>query len=323
MPTILDLIGIEPPEEIAGVAQRPLDGVSFAATLDDGGAPSAHVTQYYEMLGCRAIYHDGWKAAVFHPMLGFNYDGSDPTIPFDEQQWELFHVAEDPAETNDLAASHPEKLQELIDLWWAEAERNQVLPVNNQPGRFPDRRHRRRRYELHAGIGVLPAAVAPNVRNRGYRITAELDVPEGGAEGLIASHGGGAGGYALYVQDGRLRFTYNFLGATVTTVAAEEDLPTGQVTVGMSFTPTGRFQGEVVLLHDDLPVGKGPIARTTPITYGLTGFTVGYQRSTPVSPTYEAPFRFTDGALGKVVVETEGLEWRDPPAEERAGLAME
>jgi arylsulfatase len=256
-------------------------------------------------------------------MYGFNYDGSDPAVPFDEEQWELFHVADDPAETTDLAAEHPEKLRELIDLWWTEAERNQALPLNNQPGRFMDRRHRRQRFELHAGIGMLPNVLAPNVRNRGYRVTAELDLPEGGAEGVIASHGGHAGGYALYVQGGRLHFTYNFLGATITTVSAEEDLPSGQVEVGMSFTPTGRFQGEVVLHHGDAPVGKGAIARTTPITYGLNGFTVGYQRSTPVSPSYESPFAFPKGTLGKVVFETEGLEWRDPPAEERAGLAME
>jgi arylsulfatase A-like enzyme len=323
MPTILDLLGLEVPPELAGVAQRPLDGVSFAATIDDDDAPSEHVTQYYEMLGCRAIYHDGWKAVVFHPMYGFGYDGSDPAIPFDEEPWELFHVDDDPAETTDLATEHPEKLRELIDLWWSEAQRHQVLPLNNQPGRFMDRRHRRNRFELYPGIGELPNALAPNVRNRGYRITADLDLPDGGAEGVIASHGGHAGGYSFYVQGGRLRFTYNFLGATITTVSAEEDLPSGAVTVGMSFTPTGRFQGDVVLVHGDAPVGKGVIARTTPVTYGLNGFTVGYQRSTPVSPTYQTPFAFPKDTLGKVVIETEGLEWRDPPAEERAGLAIQ
>jgi arylsulfatase len=186
-----------------------------------------------------------------------------------------------------------------------------------------DRRHRRNRFELHPGIGELPNALAPNVRNRGYRITADLDLPEGGAEGVIASHGGHAGGYSFYVQGRRLHFTYNFLGATITTVSAEEDLPAGPVTVGMSFTATGRFQGEVVLLHADAPVGKGAIARTTPVTYGFNGFTVGYQRSTPVSPTYETPFAFPEGTLGTVVIETEGLEWRDPPAEERAGMAIQ
>jgi arylsulfatase len=323
MPTILDLLGIAAPAEIAGVAQRHLDGVSFAATIDDGDAPAPHVTQYYEMLGCRAIYHDGWKAAVFHPMFGMAYEGSDPAIPFDEESWELFNVADDPAETTDLAAEQPEKLRELIDLWWSEAERNQVLPLNNQPARHRDRRYRRHRFELHAGIGELPDALAPNVRNRGYRITADLDLPEGGAEGVIATHGGHAGGYSLYVQGGRLHFTYNFLGATITTVSAEEDLPSGAITVGMTFTPTGWFQGEVVLLHGDAPVGKGAIARTIPVTFGFNGFTVGYQRSTPVSPTYETPFAFPKDTLGKVVVETEGLEWRDPPAEERAALAME
>ena len=157
MPTLLDVIGIEPPAQLAGVEQQPLDGASFRATFSDAAAPSPRSTQYYEMLGCRAIYDDGWKAVTFHPMLGFNYDGSDPLVPFDEDVWELYHVAEDFSETVDLAAAEPDRLRRMIDLWWSEAERNQVLPLNNQPGRHPDRRHRRERYEYHAGIGVLPA----------------------------------------------------------------------------------------------------------------------------------------------------------------------
>jgi arylsulfatase len=323
MPTLLDIIGIEPPDELAGVAQRPLDGASFRTTFDDGAAASPRLTQYYEMLGCRAIYHDGWKAVTFHPMMGFGYEGSDPTIPFDDDPWELYHVAEDFSETTDLAAAEPERLRELVDLWWSEAERNQVLPLNNQPGRHGDRRYRRERYEFHAGIGVLPAAVAPNLRNRGFRITADLDVPDAGAEGVIASHGGGAGGYALYLQAGRLHWTYNWLGAQVTTISSETDLPPGPCTVGVTFTPTGRFEGDVTLLCDDLPIGKGHVERTTPVTYGLVGFTVGYQRGTPVSPTYEPPFALDGSVLRRVVVEPDGQEYRDPPAEAQAAVAMQ
>jgi arylsulfatase len=198
-----------------------------------------------------------------------------------------------------------------------------VLPLNNQPGRHGDRRYRRERYEFHAGIGVLPAAVAPNLRNRGFRITADLDVPDAGAEGVIASHGGGAGGYALYLQAGRLHWTYNWLGAQVTTISSETDLPPGPCTVGVTFTPTGRFEGDVTLLCDDLPIGKGHVERTTPVTYGLVGFTVGYQRGTPVSPTYEPPFALDGSVLRRVVVEPDGQEYRDPPAEAQAAVAMQ
>jgi arylsulfatase len=275
------------------------------------------------MLGCRAIYHDGWKAVTFHPMVGFGYDGSNPRLPFDEDAWELYHVAEDLSETVDLAAAEPERLRQMIDLWWAEAERNQVLPLNNQPGRHGDRRHRRERYEYHAGIGVLPAVLAPNLRNRGFRITATLDLPPGGAEGVIVSHGGGAGGYSLYVQDGRLHWTYNWLGARTTTVSSVNVLPAGPSTVTMTFTPTGAFQGDVTLSRDGAVIGSGHVPATTPVTYGIVGFTVGYQRGTAVSPTYSPPFAFDHHALLKVVVEPDGLEYRDKPAEERAGLAIQ
>jgi arylsulfatase len=324
MPTLLDLIGLEAPAVLGGVDQRPLDGASFRATFDDAAAPAARSTQYYEMLGCRAIYHDGWKAVTFHPMLGFAYEGSDATLPFDEDPWELYHVAEDFSETVDLAAAEPERLRQLVELWWSEAERNQALPLNNQPARHPDRRHRRERYELHAGIGVLPAAVAPNLRNRGFRIVADLDLPgDAGGDGVIVSNGSAAGGYSLYVQDRRLHWTYNWLGAQITTVSSDEELPTGPCRAEVAFTPTGWFQGDVVLSCNDAPIGKGHIARTTPVTYGLVGFTVGYQRGSAVSPTYAPPFAMAASVLGKVVIEPDGVEYRDPPAEERAGVAMQ
>ena len=113
------------------------------------------------MLGCRAIYHDGWKAVTFHPMVGFGYEGSDPTLPFDDDVWELYHVAEDFSETIDLAAAEPERLRQLVELWWSEAERNQALPLNNQPGRHADRRYRRSRYEYHAGHRRPPGRGRP------------------------------------------------------------------------------------------------------------------------------------------------------------------
>src|SRR4029079_12889046 len=162
--------------------------------------------------------------------------------------------------------------------------------------------------------GVLPATVAPNLRNRGFRIVADLDVPDGGADGVIVSHGGGAGGYSLYLQDGRVHWTYNWLGARITTVSSDEDLPAGHAEIELTFTPTGRFQGDGVLSRDGAPIGKGHVPATTPVTYGLVGFTVGYQRGTPVSPTYSPPFAIPTEVLGRVVIEPDGYEYRDPPA---------
>ena len=141
---------------------------------------------------------------------------------------------------------------------------------------------------------------------------------------MIVTHGGGAGGYALYLQDGRLHWTYNRLGAAITTISSDEELPAGPSQVELTFTPTGWFQGDVVLARDGASrSGKGHVPATTPVTYGLVGFTVGYQRGTPVAPTYEPPFALAKDVLRRLVVEPDGQEYRDPPTEERAALAMQ
>ena len=323
LPTIVDLLGIDPPAAINGVAQTPFEGTSFASTLADAAAPSGHVTQYYEMLGSRAIYHHGWKAVVFHPMPGLGYDGSDPDLPFDEDQWELYHVAEDFSETTELSATHPEKLAELVELWWSEAERYNVLPLTNRPGRGHDMRGRRDRYVYHPGIGSIPEAVAPNLRNRGWRLLAEIDIPAGGAEGVVVAQGSHAGGYAVYVRDGRLHLTHNFLGTVVNTVAAEVALPEGATVARVEFRPTGRFEGDVDLYYGDVPVGQGHVRPTTPITFGMEGFAVGYQRGGAIVPGWPGRHEFTPGALRRVVIEADGTAYRDPAREDRARMATQ
>ncbi|MHB1445943.1 MAG: arylsulfatase [Acidimicrobiales bacterium] len=323
VPTLLELIGIEGPEEIDGVVQRPFEGTSFAHVLAEGSEPSRHLTQYYEMFGSRALYHDGWKAVVFHPLANLAYDGSDPNRPFEEDQWELYHVAEDFSETEDLAQAHPDKLKELIELWWAEAERFNVLPLTNRPGRGGDRRYRRQRYSFRSQIGSLPEAVAPNLRNRGWRMVADLSIPAGGAAGVIACHGGSAGGWSAYLQDQRLHFAYNFLGASLTTVSSEVELPAGLVLARVEFHPTGNFQGDVDLYYGDLPVAQGHIPRTNTVTFGVEGFTVGYQRGSTVTPAYRGRFALVDEILRSVVIEVEGRPYHHTNPEDRAGLAMQ
>jgi arylsulfatase len=140
---------------------------------------------------------------------------------------------------------------------------------------------------------------------------------------VVITHGGAAGGYAMYVQDGTVHWTDNLLGARITTVSAGEPLPPGPCTVDVVFTPTGRFQGDVVISYDGREVGAGHLPMTTPVTYGIVGFTVGYQRGTPVSPTYAVPFAISPDVLRSVVVEPEGREHRDAPAEARAADAMQ
>jgi arylsulfatase A-like enzyme len=309
LPTLLDLIGIDPPATIAGVSQSPIEGVSFAASLADPSAPPAHLTQYYEMLGSRALYHDGWKAVVFHTPPFVAYDGSDTTKPFDEDVWELYHVAEDFSEVNDLAASHPEKLEELKQLWWEEAEKYQVLPLNNQPGRFGDPRYRRDRQEFLGQVGPIPESLAPNIKNRAFAIAADLTPSRSGwPTGVIAAHGSHAGGYALFIADDRLHFTYNFVATEVTMITAEVSLPKEPVTVRIVFTRTGAG-GDVELFYGDVPVGQGQIPRTTPLTYGTAGFAVGFQPAGPIHPSLRGRAEISPTVLRRVVMETSG---RDP-----------
>ncbi len=312
LPTLLDVIGVEPPETIAGVAQTPIEGISFAATLTDADAPSAHVTQYYEMLGSRAIYHDGWKAVVFHTPVFINYDPDvDVTKPFDEDVWELYHVAEDFSEVHDLAAQEPEKLAEMQALWWSEAERFGVLPLNNQPGVAGDPRYRRRQYVFHGTAGPIAEAAAPNLKNRpAWVISADLvpDADGGVPDGVVVAHGSHAGGYVAYVRDRRLHFTYNYIATEVTTISAEVPLPDGPVTVHVVFSRTGPG-GEVELRYGDVPVGSGTVPTTTPLTYGTPGFTVGFQPAGPIDERVTGRAELPPSVLRRVVVELTG---RDP-----------
>ncbi len=323
LPTLLELIGVAAPDTIAGVEQAPFEGVSFAPSLTVPDAPTQHLTQYYEMMGSRALYHDGWKAVTFHPPAILAYDGSDATRPFDDDVWELYHVAADFSEVHDLAADEPEKHAELQQLWWAEAERYQVLPLNNQPGRFGDRRYRRERHVYHAGMSALPSAMSPNLRNRPFQFSAALDVPaDGDVSGLILGHGNHAGGWALYLAGRRLHFVNNFVGTTFTTVSASEELPVGPVTVRATFAPTGPFAGDLRLFYGDVPVGQGRIDQTTRVMLGGP-FSVGYQAASPIAPECPGRFEVTPGVLDTVVVEVVGRPYRDPVADTQAELSRQ
>lgn len=325
LPTILDLLGVEAPGHLDGVEQAPFDGVSFAPTIGSAATPSTHVTQYYEMLGSRALYHDGWKAVVYHPPARIVYDGSDARRSFDDDVWELYHVAEDFSETRDLAADEPGKLKELVELWWEEARRYDVLPLNNQPGRHGDRRHRRERYVYLPGISSLPEVAAPNLRNRAHQITAELVLADGvDADGVVLAHGNHAGGYAVYIQGRRLHYVHNLVGATVVTVSSSVELPpSGDVRARVIYEPTRAHAGEISLYFDDVPVGSGELAHTTPITFGVEGFTVGHQRGTSVTDAYEAPFPIDHAVLQRVVIDAIGQPYRNPDGEARAAMGQQ
>ncbi len=315
VPTVLDVLGLQPPESIDGVLQRPLDGVSLAGSFVDGDAPSPRSTQYYEMFGCRAIYDDGWKAVTYVPIADFDHD-------FETDRWELFHVAVDPSECHDLAGAEPDRLHSLVERWWTEARRNQVLPLDAAPlehlfgPRPPLGPTERSRYVYHPGTGPVDEAVAADLRTRPHLITAEIDVPSGGVEGMLLAQGSGLSGWALYVKDDHLVYSHNFVGLELSRVVSTVPIPVGVNAVGYRFEPEGEQGGRGTLLFGDEPVGEVEIRRVTPTRYSLTGdgLWCGRHAGLPIDRGYRAPFGFT-GTLHRVIVEVDGEAATDPVAE--------
>ena len=332
-PTVMDLLGIERPAEIRGVAQSDIQGASFGASLGDASAPSSRRTQYYEMLGNRAIYHDGWKAVVYHGTEGMIYDGvTDPSKPFDEDRWELYHVENDPAESHDLASEYPEKLQQLQALWWAEAGRYQVLPLDARSlGRAigrPRLTAGQRRFTYYPSEAVIEAAAAANTKNRSHSIVAEVEIADGGAEGVLIADGGRFGGYSLYVRNGRLCYTYNFLDQWRQTITSSIPVPAGASTLAMGFEKTGNAPfgpGGIVRLYiNGEAAGEGELPRTVPFLFALgSGLQCGRDGGNPVTDEYRSPYAFT-GTIKRVVVDLNGPEPpRDLDQEAEIGLARQ
>ena len=206
-PTILEAAGIPQPETINGVAQRPMDGVSMAYTWDKAGAsaPSKRTTQYFEMLGNRAIYHEGWVACTTPATLPWELSSKPAPDVITGYKWELYNVAEDPTQSNDLAAKMPDKLKEMQDLFYAEAAKHNVLPLDNTTlARWnapkPNLTGGRTEFTYSGGLTGIPNSGAPNILNKAYTITAEVTIPKGGAEGMIVTEGGRFGGYGLFLS---------------------------------------------------------------------------------------------------------------------------
>ncbi|MGH9801255.1 MAG: sulfatase/phosphatase domain-containing protein, partial [Blastocatellia bacterium] len=296
-PTILEAIGLKQPKTINGVDQTPFDGGSMLYSLNDATAKSRHESQYYEMLGHRAIYYNGWKAIAWH----------ERGTEFDKDKWELFKVDEDFNETNDLAAKNPEKLREMIERWFAEAGKYNVLPLDDRGVlRAVDQLPTNRPTTIatyYPGLTQIPRVNTPNFRNRSFSLTADVEIPSGGAEGVLLALGGRFCGFSFFVQNNRLSFVYNFFGLERFTIAATENLPTGAAKLRMEFNSSGKDSGTAALFINDRKIGEGAIARTVPLTFGLSeGMTAGRDPSTPVTESYQSPFVFT-GKLKKVVME--------------------
>jgi hypothetical protein len=239
VPTLYSVLGIDPPDVVKGYTQYPLEGVSFDATFNEESATTDKQTQFYSMGGTRAIWHQGWKAAATSPAA------PDAWAHYSTQRWELFHTDEDPSECHDLADTEPEKLQELIQLWWAQAGQYGALPLENRntievlTTDRPQLTKSRNRYVYYPGCAEVPESVAPNIRNRSYTVAVEVMIDTEEAGGVLFAHGARFGGHALYIKDRKLKYVYNFVGDDEQIVESAEPLPTGHVTVSASFEREG------------------------------------------------------------------------------------
>ena len=322
VPTLLELIGIDPPGEVQGVTQRPLDGTSFAYSLADARAPERHTLQHYEMFGCRALYDRGWKAVTYQEI-----QADEPRL--DEPRWELYDLRADPSECHDLAADEPERLAAMVDRWWEEAERHQVLPLDNRPfselvfGRAPSVAPRSR-YTYWPGRAPVPESVAVNVRGRPHTITAHVTIEPGleVAEGVLAVQGSVLGGWSFHLLgDGRLCYVHNLAGWRLYRVeAAIGRLPPGGHTLGF------RFAGpEADLLVDGEVVGSSTVNRTIWSRFSLTGagLTAGWSPDfSPADEDYRGRFAFT-GTLHRVDIDVAGDPEIDPDQEAQDALAAQ
>ena len=313
-PTILEAAGLPEPRVVNGVAQRPMDGTSMVYTFENPDAPDQHTIQYFEMFGNRAIYHDGWFARTIHRAPWEPQPGR-PLGPLADDVWELYDTNSDFSLVNDLSAKHPEKLAEMQALFMAEAEKNQVLPIDDRVfERFvaslvgrPDLMGGRTSLTLAEGMTGMTENVFLDVKNKSKTITAEVEVPEDGGNGTIIAQGGRFGGWSLYVKDGVPAYDYNFVGLERYTVVATEPLAPGKATIRFDFAYDGGGQGKGgtgTLYVNDTKVGEGRIDRTQPRVFSADETAdVGIDLATPVVESIgsEAKSRFT-GKIPKVTV---------------------
>jgi arylsulfatase len=300
-------------------------------SVDDPSAPSARRTQFYSMLGSRGIWHDGWKAITTHPTLsGWSH--------FNDDTWELYHLDTDRAELHDLAAEQPDKLRELVNLWYAEAGDNQAFPLDDRSALEiiltprPQLTKARDRYTYYPDTAEVPESQAVNIRNRSFTIGALVDLPGKDASGVLFAQGALFGGHALYIKDNRLHYVNNFVGMMEQKVDGTEDLPMGEnLLLSASFAKDGEdppqvSTGILSLYHGDTKVGEGRI-KTQPGMFSLAGegLCVGRDSGAPVTGDYAGNHgaRFTGGTIKRVVVDVSGDPYVDLEREAQAMLARE
>ncbi|TQM33236.1 arylsulfatase [Nocardia bhagyanarayanae] len=330
-PTVYDLLGITPPDTVRGIPQRPLEGVSFKAALDDPSAATGKDTQFYTMLGTRGIWHRGWFANTVHAATPSGWSH------FDQDRWELYHIEEDRSQNRDLAAENPGKLEELKALWFSEAAEYNGLPLADlniletlnrwRPYLMADRTN----FTYYPGTAEVGIGAGVEIRGQSYSVLAEVTVDSPAAEGVLFKQGAGHGGHVLFVKDGRLHYLYNFMGEDEQWVSAPDAVPLGSHLFGVRYERTGTVDGshtplgELSLYVDDAVVASRSGLRTHPGTFGLAGGGIGVGRNggQPVSSAYTAPYPFTGGTVAKVIVDTSGTPYIDVERELAAAFAKD
>ncbi|QKT10847.1 arylsulfatase [Rhodococcus sp. W8901] len=325
-PTVYECLGIDPPLLVGGVPQRPLEGTSFRPILDDPDAATGKLTQFYSMLGTRGIWHDGWFANTVHPAAPSNWSH------FDDDRWELFHIARDRSQVHDLAAARPDRLDEMRALWFEEAEKYGGLPLNDLDMVSAFLRYRpyltgaRESFVYYPDAAEVGPGAALEMRGRSFSVLAEVSIEArdggpaaGAAEGVLFAHGGRLGGHTLFVQDGFLKYVYNFLGEEEQVVVSTEPVTAGDHVLGVRFVRTGAADdqftplGDTTLYIDDRAVGSLTGMRLQPAMFSGVGqgIRIGRDPGQSVSALYRAPFRFRGGTIAKVVADVSGEPYLD------------
>jgi arylsulfatase A-like enzyme len=308
-PTIYQAVGVPAPRMVNGIEQRPMEGVAMNYSFDNASAPDTRTTQYFEMIGNRAIYHEGWFAGTIHKAPW----EAAPRRPLADDVWELYNVDEDFSQANNLAEKNPAKLEELKKKFMEEAVRYNVLPIDDRSiERFdpviagrPDLMNGRTKLTLYEGAKGIPENAFINVKNTSLAITADVNVPAN-ASGVILCQGGDFGGWTLYMLDGKLSYTYNWVGLESYTVTSTQKVPAGRHTLKFDFAYEGGRGGggTAALSMNGKPIGEGKIAKTNSNTFGIDeSADVGVDENTPVAPVYAKREKFT-GKIASVTIET-------------------
>jgi arylsulfatase A-like enzyme len=318
-PTVYDLLGITPPDTVSGVAQKPLDGVSFKAALEDSKASTGKDTQFYTMLGTRGIWHKGWFANTVHAATPSGWSH------FDKDPWELYHIEADRSQCHDLAGKKPEKLEEMKKLWFAEAAKYNGLPLSDLNILETLMRSRpylagdRATFTYYPNTAEVGIGAAVEIRGQTFSVLAEVTVDTTGAEGVIFKQGGAHGGNVLFIQDGRLHYIYNFMGEEEQKISSAGAAPMGKHVFGVRYVRGGTVEGshtplgEATLFIDDAAVGSLADMKVHPGTFGLAGagLSVGRNSGSAVSSSYKAPYAFSGGTIQQVVVDVSGKPYED------------